>query len=326
MRLRVFWLLIAALMIRGEAAASMERRVEHRFDVSGGAALQVDTFTGEVRITEGDSQAIEVVVIEQANVADEAGLDRLLRGLDLHMEQKEGRVNVTTRARRWLAWSWQDWSPVSLAYEITVPRACDIEVRTREGRIIVGKLQGRLVLTTESGPIFTGEIDGGVKVRSRSGSVAVTACTGLVDVRTETGAITVGRAYARAELASDGGYIELQQAYGSVLVRGNGTEAKVGLAPPVKNGADIATSGGDVLLAFDNTSVCTLDLHASIFGHVQVRGLAVDVSSGGQNRSTLVGTVNGGGPVIKVDASGGNVQVRGLDPIPSVDPSSASRE
>ncbi|MBW8781271.1 MAG: hypothetical protein JF599_05205 [Verrucomicrobia bacterium] len=304
----------------------MEKRVEHRFEVSVGAALKIDTCTGEVRITEGDSQAIEVVVIEQANVADETSLDRLLRGLDLRIDEKEGTVNITARARRWLAWSWQDWSPVSLAYEITVPRVCDLEVRTREGRIIVGKLQGRMALTTESGPIFTAEIDGEVKARSRSGAVAVTACTGLVDVRTSTGSITVGRAYSRAELASDGGYIELQQAHGPVLVRGNGTEAKVGLASPFKNGADIATSGGDVLLAFDNTSACTLDLHASIFGHVQMRGLAVDVSAGGQNRSTLAGTVNGGGPVIKVDASGGNVQVRGQDPIPSLDPSSASRE
>lgn len=326
MRLRVFWLLVATLMIRGEAAASMEKRVEHRFEVSADAVLRIDTFTGEVRITEGAAEAIEVTVIEQANVADEAGLDRLLSGLDLRMEQKDGQVNVTARARRWLAWTWQDWSPVSLAYEITVPRACAIEVRTREGRIIVGKLQGRLALTTESGPVFTGEIDGEVKARSRSGSVAVTACTGLVDVRTSTGAITVGRAYGRAELASDGGYIELQQAHGPVVVRGNGTEAKIGWATPIKNAADIVTSGGDVMLVFDNTNACSLDLHASIFGHVQVRGLAVDVSAGGQNRSTLVGTVNGGGPVIKVDASGGNVQVRGQDPIPSVAPASSSRE
>jgi hypothetical protein len=62
-----------------------------------------------------------------------------------------------------------------------------------------------------------------------------------------------------------------------------------------------------------------LDLSASIFGRVKVRNLTIKATSGGNGRSRLAGTVNGGGSLISADANGGNIFVRGLDPVPAAD-------
>ena len=302
------------------AFALVERRIERRFEVPVNAVLKVDTFTGAVRITEEpDSKTIEVVVIQTAEVDTDAAMDSRLAPLTLKMSQRNGTVSLTADYWKPLTWSWKTWPPVNLVYEIKVPRRCDVQVATREGTIVIGSLEGHVVLSNESGNIFTDEIRGPVTAHSTTGAVAITAATGPIDASTLRGNIMVGRAGGRTRLSSQGGYIEVQQASGELVIRGNGSDAKVGFAPPVRSPADIKLSGGELALVLDTNSACTLDVRSSIFGKVGVRGeLPLTVLAGGEGWSSLEATVNGGGPRITARASGGNVVVRGVEPIPAV--------
>ena len=299
-----------------DAFALIQRQVERRFEVPASASLKIDTFTGAVHISKGEANVIEVKVIELADVEMESAMDARLKNFDLSIEQKGAGVSILARYRKHLTWSWTGWPPLQLTYEIKVPAQCAIQVVTMDGGIVVGALQGNLDLANDSGPIFTGEINGDTKARSRVGDIALTACTGAITAHTRSGNVIVGRAFGRTELSSDGGYIELQRAAGEVIVRGSGTDAKVGFVSPIKQPATITTSGGEITLVMETSSTCTLDLHASIFGRVSVRNLAIAVTAGGDGHSTLAGAVNGGGPLISADANGGSILVRGLDPIP----------
>ncbi|MFA6959346.1 MAG: hypothetical protein WC205_01190 [Opitutaceae bacterium] len=301
--------------------AAIERRVEQRFAVPEAAVLRLDTSYGTVNIREvPDTKIIEVVITQTAEVDTEQEMDGRLRMLDLKMDQRtDGTVMLSAQFRRSLTWSWKSWPPVTLAYEIQVPKRCDVDIHTGDGRITVGALEGRVVLGSEHGAIFTSEIDGTIKARSRTGSVSITACTGEIDASTDVGNLTVGRAGGRTVLSSDGGYIDLQRASGEVVVRGNGSDAQVGFVPPILHSADIVTSGGSVVLLLNTTAACTLDLKSSIFGHVSLRGeLPLVVTRGGRGTSSLEGAVNGGGPRILASASGGNVQLRALAPVPVI--------
>ena len=310
----VCWLLMSL-----PAYGLIERRLERSFPAGDKAALAVDSFYGPVTVREApDAKVISVVVIQTADVASEADMDRCLKALDLRVEKtRSGAVSVSARFRTFLTWSWKNWPPVALAYEIQVPRRCDVQITTGEGAITTGALQGRVVLRSESGPIFSGEVDGSIKARNRAGPVAITACTGPVEVTTDTGNITVGRVGGRATLASAGGLIELQRAAGEVVVRGDGSDAQVGFVSPIRHPSDISTSGGSVALVLENSAACTLDVRASVFGKVMLRGdLPLAVSSGGAGQSQLKASVNGGGERIHARAGGGNVLVRGVVPLP----------
>jgi hypothetical protein len=316
---RFLFLSAACAWSVADASALIERRVERRFDAPAAATLTIDTFSGAVHVSRGTAQAIEVAVIEQADVEKAEDMDARVKDLDMRMTATSTGVDIHARYNKHATWSWKGWPPLLLTYEIKVPERCDVRVLTLDGGIVVGALKGKLDLANDSGPIFTGEIDGDVKVHSRIGDIAVTACTGAIKAHTRTGNVTVGRAFGRTELSSDGGYIELQRAAGEVLVHGSGTDAKVGFVPPIKNPAKITTSGGEITLVMETTSACTLDLSASIFGRVKVRNLTIKPTGGGVGHSRLAGTVNGGGPLISADANGGNIFVRGLDPIPAAD-------
>ena len=158
----VFILLITGCVLATVPAfALVERRVERRFEIPEDAALNLDTFSGEVRITEvPDAKAIEVLVVQTADVATETAMDARLACMSLEMNQRNGTVSLTTRYAKPMAWSWKTWPPVNLVYEIKVPRRCDVRITTRDGAIVIGSLEGRVVVGNESGDIFTGEIDG----------------------------------------------------------------------------------------------------------------------------------------------------------------------
>lgn len=304
----------------------IERRVERRFELSENAALSVDTFSGTVQITEhADLRHIEVVVIQTADTPTEADFDARVAALALDITQREnGSVAVNARYAKPVALSWTTWPPVTLAYEIKVPRRCDVEVRTLDGRIAIGSLQGRVVVENDAGAIFVGEVDGSVNVRSNTGHVGLTAATGEVDVATVMGNITVGRAGGRTRLSSRGGYIEVQRASGEVIVRGDGSSAEVGFVQPITKPADIAVKGGMIGLIVEANAGCTLDAKASVFGKVDVRGeLPLEVLAGGEGRSRLKARVNGGGPRIAAKASGGNVVIRAVPPLQGAEHASA---
>jgi len=109
----------------------------------------------------------------------------------------------------------------------------------------------------------------------------------------------------------------LQRAAGEVVVRGDGSDALVGFVSPIRHAADISTSGGSVALVLENSAACTLDVRASVFGKVSLRGdLPLAVSAGGAGQSLLKAAINGGGERIQARASGGNVLVRGVVPLP----------
>lgn len=319
MHLSVFHLiLLGSALLAAPLHAVIERKVERSFEVGGHPRLKIDTFYGAVNVREvAGAKAISVMVLQTAATDTEADMDRRLGALDLSMEQAaDGAVVISGQFRRSVTWSWQNWPPVALIFEITVPQRCDVEIRTGDGQIVLGSFTGRVDLASESGSIFTKEIDGSVKARSRSGAIAITACTGSIDVRTETSNITVGRAGGRTELSSRGGYIEVQRAAGEVIVRGDGSDAQVGFASPIREPADLVLSGGSLVMELENNAAGTLDLRASRLGRVNLRGeLPMEVQSGGVGKSTLQSTVNGGGPRLLARANGGNVLVRSVEPL-----------
>ena len=260
---------------------------------------------------------VQVVILQSADVATESAMDERLASVDFDVSaQKDGTVKVSARCLKPMSFSWSQWPPVNLVYEIKVPARCDVKAQTSEGRIVIGSLKGAVDVSTETGSVFVGEVDGPVTAWSNSGHVGVTAATGPVSVATLTGNITVGRAGAETRVSSCGGYMEIQRAGGEVVLRGSGSDAQVGFAAPMQKPADISLSGGTLTLILETNCACTLDARASIFGKIAVRGeLLLTVVAGGAGRSRLKADVNGGGPRIQAQAKGGSVLIRAVEPL-----------
>ncbi len=316
MKSRCLWLALLLGAAATSASAMIEHKVQKTFSVAAaGAVLDAGLFSGAINVTVSDGNAIEVELVEQCEEKTEAAAAPKFANLDLAIgQQADGRVAITATYRQKVSFTWQNWPPVLLTLNVKVPRHCDVTLQTRDGDITVGALQGKVDLRNETGKIFADEIDGTLTVHSRSGEIGLTACSGMIEVQTLTAPILIGRSPGGARLASDGGAIEIQNAGGVTTVTGNGSEVKVHFAHPVTHMADLTTSGGNIMVVFDQRSAANLDAQASIFGKVMVQNLPLPGLTNGEKRVGLSAKLNGGGPAIVIRAAGGHVILRGEKP------------
>ena len=314
---RLGWLLVLGGLGAQDARAMIEHRVEKNFAApAAGGSVTANLFNGAINVVPSGTDQIEVVVHEQCDVATEKDAAPLLADLILAVEQQGNGLVITASYRQKVSPTWKNWPPVLLTVDLKVPARCDLDLYTRDGDITVGKLAGKLRLRNETGKIFTGEIDGSITVASRDGDIAVTACTGAIDARNVSGPILIGRAFGRTQLATDGGAIEVQRAAGAVFTNGNGADIKVRFTHPIAEASNLVTSGGSITAIFDRRSAATIDAQPGFLGTVTVRDLPLASLTSGEKRAHLADKLNGGGPLISIRASGGNVILRGESPPP----------
>jgi hypothetical protein len=298
------------------AEAVIERVLDKTFSVtSDSATVRVDTFSGGIKVTTSDSPQIRVLIRQTVSTDDAAAAEEAIARLEVTLEQNaDGCVLLNIDPRHRVRWTWQNWSPVTLAIEITVPRACGLQLRTGEGPIQVDSLRGNVVAETERGTIFLGEIDGDVTATNERGDVAVTACTGKLRLKTKSGNLLVGRSGGPAQLHAVDGVIDVQAAKGPIAARGDRSDIKVSFLPSVRAPSELKSSGGDITVGFDPASAFSIDAQSSTFGLVRVRDLELKTIPGSDEASRVTGMLNGGGPLLKIRAAGGNVR---LNRVPS---------
>jgi len=294
--------------------AAVERVVQKSLPVAAGTVLKIDTCQGVIRIEPSADNQIHVLVRETMDVENEAAADRRLQDLDLQIEQVKTLVSVRTRYRRAVRWAWESWPPVALAYVVQVPRSCSVDLVTPEGDITVCALEGEVIARTGNGAIFVGEVKGNVRATNTRGDVSVTACSGELNITAKSGNVLVGRSSGLTKISASGGLIEVQSARGNLHIEADGADIKAGFVHPLTESSELRASGGDIEVVFDQRSACTLSARASTFGMVKSKNLTLVVESGKIGSSSLVATLNGGGPKVVINSSGGNVRLTGSEP------------
>jgi len=300
--------------LASQSRAAVERVIEKNFTASADARVKIDTCQGAIRIESSPDKQIHLLVRQTMAVESQTEADRRLQDLDLQIEQAAALISVKARYRRAVRWAWENWPPVALAYVVKVPRACSLDLVTAEGDITVCSLAGKISVRTGNGAIFTDAIDGTIRATSTRGDVSVTACTGELTLTAKAGNVLVGRAGGLTKIAGAGGTIEIQNSRGNLHVDADGADIKINFAHPLIESSELRAAGGDIDVAFDLRSACTLTARSSTFGEVKVKNLLLAIESGKVGSSRVIATLNGGGPKMVIDSSGGNVRLTGREP------------
>jgi hypothetical protein len=308
------------------ALAVIDRVVEKQFSIPANSdpTLDVDTFYGTIKLGTTSDPLIHVLVRETIEAENDAQAERQLRDLDLQISdtgfsarsaaRSSAKVNVRVHAafRRTVHWSWEKWPPLGLSFEIQIPARCDLRLVSHEGAITIPAVRGDVEVRAQNGDVFLGAVSGSVTVKSGLGNVSVASCAGPLTIDARAGNVLVGRLGGSARIDEVGGTIEVQASHGPLIVRGDGSDVHVGFVYPIRGDADVGASGGDVEATFETTVRANVDVHASTFGQVRFHDLALATTSGKLGDSHIIGTLGGGGPLLQIRASGGNVRLRGV--------------
>jgi hypothetical protein len=292
------------------AHARIERNVEKSFTVQAGGKLHIETQGGEIRVAPGADGVVKVTARERIRADSEAEADDLLKKLDLDFEQTGNDVSATSKYdSQPIGFHLGSWPPVQVDFIVTVPASFATDLHTSGGGITIGDLNAPVLARTSGGGIKLGKIGAGVDAHTSGGSVSLDGATGEVKLGTSGGNITVGRVDGPANLATSGGGIKIESVVGELHANTSGGSIRAGISGPLKGDCVLSTSGGSVRVTVEKAAAFQLDASTS-GGSVDAGGITITLEKSNRSRSQLVGSVNGGGPLLKLRSSGGSIEVR----------------
>jgi DUF4097 and DUF4098 domain-containing protein YvlB len=277
---------------RGEAQrAAREARNQVRgepiftrsFDVGAGGSLAVELSDSDVIVETGGSR-VEVEV--RADASDMDWAQEVFERMRFRAEASGSTVAVEANDADISRSEWMSNRGVSFTTHVRIPKRFDVRVTTSDGDIVIGSIEGSADVRTSDGDVRLSGVEGPeLRIRSADGDLSVG--TARVEL---------------AEITTSDGDVHVEQVSGQVTVRSSDGDIWVSLGDV--RGADIRTSDGDILLQASTDLHAELDLEAEDLS--VARGFALQ---GSVSENRVVGTLNGGGPLIQVRTNDGSVRL-----------------
>src|SRR6478736_5789805 len=291
-------------------SAKITRTVEKTFAVQPGGNFKAATQGGDITIETSDRPEVHITVKQVIHASTEQEADEILSKLTLTLVQAGNDVTADAKYEKRGAGTWfGNWPPVSVSFVVTVPKNFNLNLNTSGGNIGVASLAGNVHARTSGGDLKFARVDGDIDAGTSGGNITLQEGTAKAKLSTSGGNIEVDRAGGPTEVSTSGGDVKLHSVAQLISATTSGGDVKAVITEPLKQDALLSTSGGEVKVQVVPGAGFHLDASTS-GGDVDASGLTITIEKGGSGKSRLVGSVNGGGPLLKLRSSGGDIKIR----------------
>jgi len=316
--LKIFMLLTAFTASVASPALAQRLPFERVFDVPAGATLDVSTIRGKIAVHVGDPGRIVVagmVTIHPGwdvpanaaelarRVADHPPIEQQGNALRLHDPSDAAERRAVTVSYDVHVPPTTRVSTVSDSGATTVRGIVgDVSVRTKSAAIDLGQLGGATQVVTGSGSVRVDEVAGALSVTTSSSGFTGRSLAGNVRVRTNSGAVDAS--------LSGAGDVDVETGSSAIRLRGARGAVK---AVTRSGGVAIQGAPSDVWETSAGSGSVRLDIeHGTGFmvnavsgsSSVKLDGVPFQ---GSIDKGTAIGTVGGGGPLVRVTTRSGSI-------------------
>jgi hypothetical protein len=268
--------IILSCLLTGATAEDISHGVnnviEKTYNVNPGGRLTVNADIGSIDIQTHTQDSVEIVITKKSKRPSNRRLQKVLADFKVTFDATPSEVSITGEFQRGKNY-WR-WHPLVNLWHIDI-------------RFLVTVPQRYNVdLNTQSGNISTGGLTGAVQARTGEGTMRFNGITGPVSGKSDAGNIT---------LANCQGTVDAKTSAGNI-------RAAVTTQP--RHQWILQTSAGNI------TGTLNSNIGVEIDARTSVGNLSTDfMVRGNVTRSRLRGTINGGGPLLKLRTSAGNIRL-----------------
>lgn len=293
--LRASLLAIGLLLIPASAHAGSQINKTLKLNPGGHFVLEADQ--GSVSVTGSDQTGANIVITSNRDDLNEL--------FDFSFEEEPGGVRVRARRRDFWNWFWF----TNLHFEIWVPKATTLEIRTAGGTISTYSIQGDADLRTSGGSIEVWRLKGKLRAQTSGGSVRVRDVQGDAELGTSGGGIEADSVDGWLMARTSGGSIRIDRATGRVEARTSGGSVHATFTGGNSHGGVLETSGGSIDARLDTGA--NLEIDASTSGGSVSSDLPIR-TFGTYSSHELRGTLGSGGETLRLRTSGGSIRLGSL--------------
>jgi DUF4097 and DUF4098 domain-containing protein YvlB len=282
--------------------ASVVGTFDRSFQVNGNVDLEVLTRSGDITVRNGAAGTVSIhAKIHSSNSwfggDHKAEVEALQKNPPIRQNGNSIRIDYV------------NLRDMSVDYEITVPENTAIRAHTGSGDQTVEGLRGNVDLESGSGDLRLSRLTGEMRFQTGSGNVKGHELSGPAKIKAGSGDIEIEEMGA--------GDVDIHTGSGNITVSGinGGFHAEAGSGDirgkgSPKNMWSVRTGSGNVTLNVPSDAAFDVDISTNsgtvTLGHpvsTTVQGRIQD------SRKSVVGKVRGGGPMVSVHTSSGDVQV-----------------
>lgn len=262
------------------AAWASDYRLEKHLPLAAGGTFALASEAGGIEVRGGDGS--EAVVVVTSNRDDFAEV------YNLRFETPQpDRVEVVIERKSHGPSSWFEGNHRT-KITVTLPRSASAKLQSSGGGVDVAGLDGKVMAESSGGGVRASRLGGAVELSSSGGSISAEEIAGNL------------------EAESSGGGIEIREAHGTVVADSSGGAVSVVFAAGNAKGGNLSSSGGGVAARVD--PAVGLEIDASSSGGSVDCDLPLTIR-GKISRDDVHGTLNGGGPLLKLRSSGGGIDI-----------------
>ena len=296
----------------------------------------VNTSGGSISVSGADGQQPHIDVYVSGNRIGELSKEEIKKRLEenyiLDIDIHNGELHATAKPRRSLNWGNKS---LSIGFKIYVNKQAATNLNTSGGSIHLDNLTGTQNFETSGGSITVDKVLGAVKGETSGGSISVSNTKPSIDMETSGGSITAANCQGLIKLETSGGSLNLTNLYGNInaqtsggSVRGNNIEGELVTGTSggsvtlngISGSVDASTSAGSIHVNMikvgkyiklnGDAGHVDLTIPAKQGADLDLRGNNVSLNvinatfNGRKEKETVVGKLNGGGPLVEVRGDG----------------------
>lgn len=275
---------------------------DRSFQVNGNVDLEVLTRSGDITVRNGAAGTVSIhAKIHSSNSWFGGDHKTDVQELQNHPPIRQNGNSIRI--------DYVNLRDMSVDYEITVPENTAIRAHTGSGDQIIEGLKGNIDLESGSGDLKLARLTGDMRFQTGSGNVKGRELSGPAKIKAGSGDIEIEEMGA--------GDVDIHTGSGNITVNGinGGFHAEAGSGDihgkgSPKNMWSVRTGSGNVTLNVPSDAAFDVDISTSsgtvTLGHPVSTTLQGRVQD---SRKSVVGKVRGGGPMVSVHTSSGDVQV-----------------
>ncbi len=314
--------------------------------VASGGKLTLNTDFGAIDVQSAETDTVSVRVQRSAQLKADRRAGEILKNFDVQMTHETSDVKIEAKFRG----SEKQWKKaqkrLDIQFSIVVPRHYSLDVKTAGGEISAVDITGDVNAKTAGAQLRLENITGRINGKTSGGNIALKAFKGDADLQTSGGNIALETGTGDVTAKTSGGNLRCANVTGGINGRTSGGNITL---RSCKGGADVKTAGGSIEVENDGPVLAKttggsircqlqkpspsrnllLDLEAigggmnisivpdiaatveaKVLGGAVTTEVPVTVEAGPVTPNELRGTINGGGPLLKLRSVGGGINLR----------------
>lgn len=265
-------------------------RIEKTYAVNPGGRLTIDTELGEIDVQTTVRDRVEVVVTKEAKRPSDILVQEALADFKVTFDRRASGVYIQGkfgRGRNYWQRQLNYLMNLKIRFQVTLPRQYNVDLKTLQGNISIDDLAGEVQAQTSAGNIHIDNVVGAVRAHTSAGNLRLNGINGAIFGRSSAGNITIANCLGEVDAKTSAGNI------------------RADLATQPQHEWNLQTSAGNI------TGTLSANIAVAIDARTSVGNLSTDFRvQGTVTRNKLRGTINGGGQLLKLRTSAGNIRLQ----------------